>query len=358
MSVFLYVFSLLVTACGSASTRSAPTPTPTAVATQQPTIYQKVDTISIPGSDSQTWAFDASFIDGSTYYLPDRSAKTIDVVDLKSDKFIQTLGSGFTGLDPTGKSNTNGPNHIIKVKQGLLAVANGDSTVRFMDQQSGKVVTTVSTGGKFRADGLAFDEQYHLLAVVNPDDDVPFVSFIDTQTLKLVNNAKISFPESVVTNGGIDSIGFDPTNHQFMLAVTKTAKYTNGAIYAIDAVSKQVVHQYAISVPCNPSGVTVVPSVATVAVACAADNSLILRLNGDTAQSVAVDKANGTDAADYSNGFYFFAGDTHLTIADSNGKLIQQITVGTNSKSVVVDPSTGKVYVPQRGFGLVAYASK
>jgi hypothetical protein len=143
-----------------------------------------------------------------------------------------------------------------------------------------------------------------------------------------------------------------------MLAVTKTAKYANGAIYAIDATSKQVVHQYAISVPCNPSGVTAVPSVATVAVACAAKNSVILHLNGDTAQSVAVDKASGTDSAAYWNGFYFFAGGTHLTVANSDGKPVQQITVGTNSHNVIVDQSAGKIYVPQRGFGLVAYAAK
>jgi alpha-tubulin suppressor-like RCC1 family protein len=174
----------------------------------------------------------------------------------------------------------------------------------------------------------------------------------------LVDQAKLLFPESVIPDGGIDSIGFDAVQHEFMLAVTKTAKYTNGAIYAIDAESRQVVHKYAISVPCNPSGVTAVSSMATVAVACAANNSLILHFNGDTARSIAVDRASGTDSAEYWNGFYFFAGGTHLTVANPDGKMVQQITVGTNSHNVIVDRSTGKVYVPQRGFGLVAYSAQ
>jgi hypothetical protein len=353
--ILLYICSLLVTACDAASMQSAATPT---AALQRPTSYQQVATISVPGSDSQNWEFDASFIDGSTYYLPDRTARTIDVIDLQSNKFLNTFGGPFTGLDPSGTKRTNGPNHVVKVKEGLMAVSNGDSTVQFLEQQSGNVITSVSTKGQFRADGLAFDARDHLLAVVNPNDDVPFVSFIDTQTLQLLRNDKISFPESVVTDGGIDSITFDVARHEFMLAVTKTEKYANGAIYAIDATSKQVVHQYALSVPCNPSGVTAVPPVATVAVACAAENSVILHLNGDTAQSATVDKAAETDAADYVNGFYFFAGDTHLTIANADGKVIQQITVATNSHSVVADPHTGKVYVPQRGIGLVVYEGK
>jgi len=77
---------------------------------------------------------------------------------------------GFVGLPPGGKE-VGGPNGVVAVGNNEVWASDGDSTIKVIklnaDRTGGKVVQTISTGGKDRVDEVAYDPRDHLVAAVN-----------------------------------------------------------------------------------------------------------------------------------------------------------------------------------------------
>lgn len=109
-----------------------------------------IGTIAIPGEPLES--YDISFVDQRTnrYFLADRSNKSVDIFDVKTSTFTGRV-AGFVGFN--GKGNVAGPNGITTANNGTEVWAgDGDSTVKVIDLKTMKIVDTISTGGKFRAD--------------------------------------------------------------------------------------------------------------------------------------------------------------------------------------------------------------
>jgi DNA-binding beta-propeller fold protein YncE len=116
---------------------------------------KQVGTIAIPGEPINQLG--VMTIDQSTGlgYLAEKDNKAVDVFDTKTDKYVSRIG-GFVGQTKNG--DASGPNGVIVVNDGAqLWVSDGDSTIKIVDLKSGQVTSTLATGGKVRANAMAYD---------------------------------------------------------------------------------------------------------------------------------------------------------------------------------------------------------
>ncbi len=138
-----------------------------------------ISQIQVPGEPLD--AFDISFVDQKTgyYFLADRSNNSVDIVDGKTLK-VSAQVRGFAGVPANKNTDVAGPNGVLTVGDEVWA-SDGDSTVKVIDLRTRKIVDTIRTGGKKRADEMAYDPKHHILLVANDADDPPFVTLISTR---------------------------------------------------------------------------------------------------------------------------------------------------------------------------------
>jgi DNA-binding beta-propeller fold protein YncE len=137
-----------------------------------------VASIAIPGGPINS--FGVMFIDPTTGrgYLADKDNKAVDIVDTKTDTYVGRI-TGFTGMTNSGA--TSGPNGIITINDGAeLWVSDGDSTIKVIETETGKVTSTIATGGSKRANAMAYDPKDRVVIVANPNDKPAFLSLIST----------------------------------------------------------------------------------------------------------------------------------------------------------------------------------
>jgi DNA-binding beta-propeller fold protein YncE len=139
---------------------------------------KQVGSIAIPGGP--IGSIGVMFIDQGTGlgYLADKDNKAVDIIDTKTDTYVGRI-AGFTGTTSSG--STSGPNGIISINDGAeLWVSDGDSTIKVIDPKTGKIAATISTGGKKRANAMAYDPKDHIVIVANPNDEPAFLSLVST----------------------------------------------------------------------------------------------------------------------------------------------------------------------------------
>ena len=212
------------------------------------------------GPPPATKAFDISFVKNSTYILADRTNAAVDLFDASALTFTGGIGSGgFVGAVAAtcthpGTNDCSGPDGVLidnsnhvwagdgpasfcptgtagaacrcaaddtdttsMVKEYTLAVSNG-ATGR---------LACLHTGGKFRADEMAFDPKNDLLIVANDADG--FLSLIKTSgTPKIVDqffyaDNDVNKPASVrglsTPGGGIEQPVWNPQQGFFYQAL-------------------------------------------------------------------------------------------------------------------------------------------
>src|SRR5258708_35156160 len=103
------------------------------------TKLKPIGTISNPAGPID--GFDISFVDQKTqrYYLADRSNKSVDIFDAKTDKFLGSVG-GFVGVAmKNGKpdNDTSGPDGVVVGGHEGWA-GGGGSTVQVVELQTNK----------------------------------------------------------------------------------------------------------------------------------------------------------------------------------------------------------------------------
>jgi len=91
--------------------------------------------------------------------------------------------TGFAGTANGGAAS--GPNGIISVGAELW-VSDGDSTIKVIEPMTagkltGKITATIATGGKKRANAMAYDPKDHVVIVANPNDEPPFLTLVSTE---------------------------------------------------------------------------------------------------------------------------------------------------------------------------------
>jgi DNA-binding beta-propeller fold protein YncE len=139
---------------------------------------KQVGSIAIPGGPINS--IGVVFVDqgAGLGYLADKDNKAVDIIDTRSDSYVGRI-TGFTGTTSSGA--TSGPNGIITVNDGAeLWVSDGDSTIKVIEPKSRKVIGTISTGGKRRANAMAYDPKDGLVIVANPNDVPAFLSLVST----------------------------------------------------------------------------------------------------------------------------------------------------------------------------------
>jgi len=227
--------------------------------------YKLLTTISIP----DLVGFDISWVDSASgrYYLADRgtgnspATPRIDVIDTEHNKLLAPIplsnaGNGVVAIHKSGDDDEQGEG-----ESGKLVVGGSDSTAIFIDLAHPLFVPiAVNTGGKGRADELAFDPIHHLILIANDRAVDLFVTFITTTNPPHVVG-KIFYDGSVPGNpkstGGIEQPVWDGANGRFYLAIPATVAHPNGEVDEIDPVAMKITREFPTS--CGPAGLALIP---------------------------------------------------------------------------------------------------
>src|SRR5215470_4370222 len=358
--------------------------------------FSKTSVIIVPGGLN---SFDIGFVDPQIglYFLADRTNKTVDQVKTSDNSITQLAAGSFVGVQ-TG-TDTSGPNGVITANNhtevwaadgvlcnhtdnacGADTPATQTSRVQVIDLKTGKVTHTIDTGGQRRADELCEDPQQHVVLVANDDALDLFLTFISTETYKVVGTLKLDGTDpdaqNVNATNGIEQCQWNPRTRKFYLAIPEVSGSGNntvpGAVLEINPASMKVQKVFPIdfgfsagppaTADClGPQGLAIGPD-REILLGCsnAGKGSVIINeLSGDLVRNLA--NLNGNDEVWFNPGdnHYFLAGSNHnlalptpgaiLGVVDQSGDpAVEDASPATKSgsHSVAADPVKNQVYVP------------
>lgn len=314
-------------------------PSASAQGVANPTV--RLAKIAIPGKALRS--FDIGWVDPATarYYLADRSNASVDVVDTTENAIVKQI-TGFKGF--TGNNDTSGPNGIVSVSRSELWVGDGDSDVKVVDVPTGSIMASISTGGKNRADELAFDPQHGLIVIANDADDPPFLSFISVGSRSVAK--KMEFPDAT---DGLEQPVLDPASGIMYQAVPATKDHEGGEIAVIDDGQMAVTGTYVLT-DCQPHGLAVGPNHQLLVGCSLTDHTLVLdarngRVLADLPQT------GGSDEVWFNPGEnrYYLAerGPEALGIIDAlTNRFAENVETGVGAHSVAADAVNNHIFVP------------
>jgi hypothetical protein len=352
--------------------------------------FSKTATIAVPGGLN---SFDIGFVDPQLglYFLADRTNFTVDQVVTSTNAISQLAKGSFVGVQPG--TNTSGPNGVITANEhsevwaadGVLCGACGPndpvsqtSRIQVIDLKTGKVTHTIDNGGQRRADELCEDPQHHLVLVANDDESDLFLTFISTESYKIVGKVHLDGSDrnaqNIKATNGIEQCQWSPRTGKFYLAIPEVAGTGNngtpGAVLEINPASLKVQKVFPIefgfvaahgATPAlgdclGPQGLAIGPH-REILLGCsnAGQGSVIINeLDGNLIRNLP--GLNGNDEVWYNPGdnHYFLAGSNHtggpiLGVVDvraDNGNEDASATSAAGSHSVAADPVKNQVYVP------------
>jgi hypothetical protein len=326
--------------------------------------YTQTATIVPPGGIPA--GFDISWVDSANqrYYLADRGATPkagakntarIIVVDTQQNKYLYSIPSssaeiGFTGPSPAGAPcNQGGPDGVVAIPQlNQLYVGDGDSTVKVVDLGAKAIIASISTGGKCRADELAYDPLDHIIMIGNPNDSPPFMTFISTDTQTVLG--KLTYP---ATQSGLEQPVWNPETYRFNVSVPATGMNL-GSVDEIDPITMKITNSFPITA--SPAGLALGPNQRVM-------TSGGIAVDGRAGNVLAIITGSGGpvsgDEIWYNpgdNNYYFGAVNVAVINAETN-QFIGYITDGGNH-SIAVDSNNNNIYVPVTGVGIKVFQPK
>jgi DNA-binding beta-propeller fold protein YncE len=319
----------------------------------QAAVLHQITTIAVPGTPFDS--YDIGYVAHGKYYVTDRSNQAVDVFDTKTNEFV-TRYTGFVGVGAGGP--TGGPNGVIVIGNQVWA-GDGDSTVKIVDMKKGQIVASIPTGGKKRADELAYDSKDKVFIIGNDADEPPFLTLISTRPdHKIIG--KVMMPRA---SDGLEQPVYH--NGMFYVAVPELDKDEHkGGIAIVDPKSAKLVRIIDIA-NCRPQGLAEGRGTNMI-VGCNAGSKgskippLVAVFDSKTEKVVASsDKFGGADMAGYDKklGLYV-AGGREAPGGPSVGVLdaktnqwLENIPLPPNPHSVAVDNATGHVFVPSGATG-------
>lgn len=238
-------------------------------------------TVAIPPTQDNTtagglYSFDISWVDQATqtYYLADRSNKTVDVVDAKTLKLTHQVTGGFRGftacaIQPAGANDCAGPNGVATSANCLFATDAPSRVVSFT-KATLTLVSSVKTDPNepTRADELAVDPRDSVILAINNAASPPFGTFVtfDPTTCTLTSPDPAKDRVTFNAAGGVDATNgaeqpiWDPGTQKFYVSIPEVAKVTeNGAVVRIDPHTKKVDGSFLVKF-CSPAGLTLGPN--------------------------------------------------------------------------------------------------
>jgi hypothetical protein len=242
--------------------------------------YKQIATVTVPSG--LAGGFDISWVDNGRYYLADRgNAKAtppvppgVDVLSVKHPKFLFAIplptSLGTNGVVVIHQSGDDSGEGDDEDQSGTLVVGGNDSNTYFVDlAHPFAAPILVSTGGKVRADELAYDPKDQIILITNPDEGsatppgVPFISFISSVTHKLLG--KIIYDgapgDGPDATAGIEQPVWDGARGRFYINIPSTPANPHGEVDEIDPVAMKITNTF--STPCpapfGPLGLALIP---------------------------------------------------------------------------------------------------
>jgi DNA-binding beta-propeller fold protein YncE len=324
-----------------------------AAAAAHPQPFARIGTILVPGAALAS--FDIGFVNASgVYALADRSNAGLDLFQSATGRFLG-CATGFAGYSAQGGSDASGPNGVVAVGRDEFWAGDGDSSVKAVDIRTRKVVASVSTGGKRRADELAYDPRDHLVIAVNNADDPPFVTFISTRTRKVVGRLELKR-----ASDGAEQPVWNPASGLVFLSIPALDGIkSHGAVAVLDPRTYRLVRLMPVEA-CMPAGLALGPhgdlllgcSDDAVAAGLPARSFVMSAATGRIVASLP--QVGGSDEvwSDPKAGRYYLAaaantGGPVLGVVDSRTRRwIGNWSTGPHAHSVAADSASGKVFVP------------
>lgn len=318
---------------------------------------EQVAVIHVPGAPKTGWCFDIGAIGpGPTYILANATQKELTLANDRSDTLEKPVGQGdFTGEAGCHQFNfaNMGPEGVL-VNDGVIWAGNGNSHVEGFDFSTHQRLFNIDTHGLFRADEMAIGA--NMLAVTNPDDTTPFLSFINLRTHSIVK--KLAFPQATA---GLEQPQW--FRGKFYLSVPATTENPGGEVDVIEPGTWSIT---SISVPnCTPAGLAINES-GEAAVGCAAGKQALLDLR--TGRIVARVNVSYVDVVASLGNRFFFASygsapgqpvqPPQLVAADSQGRVLARVPTTAQSHTVTVDVLNGHILVPFDGGSIVVFSQE
>ena len=283
-------------------------------------------------------------------YLADKDNKGVVVFDTKTNAFVSRI-AGFVGVAKTG--NTSGPNGIVVVNGGAeIWVSDGDSSITVIDAKSGTVKTKFATGGKARANGMAFDPNSKVVIVANSNDAPPFLSLISTEPdHKIVG--KIEVPE--LAENLERSAYHAPSGTFYTVIPVFRGDTTKGLLAQTDPKSGKLVKFHEIE-GCHPHSLSIVTD-QTIFMGCSNGHGPAPKPGGDMAIfDIATGKVesistglggNGGSTINPKLGLYYHAATSAavMVVDIKTRKLVQKVPTSVEARSLDVNLANGRFYL-------------
>jgi hypothetical protein len=320
---------------------------------------RRIGTIQVPGTSAENPfdMFDSGLVatKSDRYLLSDIANKSVDVFQASSGAFLFRV-SGFFGFTPPCCERV-GPGSLDMVGENEVWVTDADSTVKIIDLETRKIVEKIATGGLLRADALAYDPRDRVMLVNNPDERIPFVTFISvSQRHKILG--KIAFPRA---SAGLEQGVWSAKTGLFYLAIPELeGAHSRGGLAVIDPRNRTVRRTIEID-RCGPNALALGPD-EQLLIGCRAaargndygfvPQTFVMNIRTEIIKTIG--DLNGSDQVWYNPGdnrYYLSA------LANRGGPILAAVeATGSHSvltapsqhfaHSVAVDPVTNHAFVP------------
>jgi hypothetical protein len=312
--------------------------------------------IPVPGEPIESYDIGIVNEKDHLYYQTDRSNKSIDIFDVVKNTFVGRV-PGFVGF--TGNGNTSGGNGVSLVNNATeLWSGDGDSTVKVIDLKARKIVDTISTGGKKRANETDFDPVDGIFIIGNDGTEGVEPSFVTLISTKPGRKILAKIP--IERARQIDASRYNPKNGLFYTSLPVIDKTdAKGGIAVIDPREAKVLRIIEV-MDCAPQGL-----------ALGADDHMIIGCNAGSSGSkippltavldlktekviASTPKMGGSDMAGYVEklGLYVVGGreapgGSSIGLIDAKtNEWIQNIPAPPNAHSVVISQANAHILVP------------
>jgi len=371
---------------------------PTLAVADETFVLQSV--VAVPGNPAgnKLLSFDISWVDPAihTYFLADRSNKSVDVVDTRTKNITQIIPTGadaFVGF--TGNNDTSGPNGVLTLQAnrgeddqgdhhhggtqvwvgdgvsaqsmattgatcaahppGSTTLLNGAcSTLKIFQVGNNDPIRIVPTNGLARADELCFDPHDHLVMIANDADNPPFITFISTEGNNKVLG-QVTLPQA---GGGVEQCAWNPRNGLIYLALPAPSNPGGtGTVLIIDPRHQTILNSIPEDANCSANGLAIGPG-HQILLGCNKPNEAAI-LDDRTNAITTIPGQGGSDEVWFNPGDgHYFLGESSNTVpqlgiidslSEAVGQVDQDIKTGASAHSVAADPVANQAYVPIKG---------
>jgi len=320
-------------------------------------------------------SFDISYFDPVTRndYVADRSNASVDIFSGSTLTFLGRA-TGFTGQAAT--TSTSGADGVLTVTSGgvtTLYAGDGNSTLKVFNATNPaapSLLQSISTGGSFRVDEMAYSPITHQILAANNADAPAFANTFSTtngQAPVALQHSPIVIPGAAASDG-LEQPAWHPGTGSFFVSVPAfngdqggiAEIKTDGTVGALTKFSALGIAS------CSPTGLAVGGS-GNVMVGCSPASgfaqAVLLHIDPTThiGSVVATFAVSGTDEIWYdptTHSYYVTGKNTSGNrifdvISDITDSIAQQVllpvSANSNPHSIAVDPFTGDVFVPLAG---------